>query len=264
MKITKIFQALTLAFAALYAAGVCYGQPVARVNGVAIPQNRVEQLVKNAVAQGQTDSPELRNRIRDVLINQEIMTQEAVKKGLDKNSEVSTQIEINKQQVLINAYLRDYFKVNPITEDTVKKEYEAAKARMGNREVKARHILVKQEDEAKQIIAQLKKNTNFEKTAAEKSTDSGSKGTGGDLGWINPNTAPMVPSFLDALKKLKKGQLTDVPVQSQFGWHVIRVDDERPATAPPFEEASNAIRQQLQNQAVQKAVADLRAKAKIE
>ena len=264
MKPAKTFQTLTLAFAALLVTGVCYGQPAAKVNGVTIPQNRVEFLVKTAIAQGQPDSPELRSRVRDNLIIQELLAQEATKKGLDKNSEFTAQLDLQRQQILGQAFFQDYFKTNPITEEILKKEYDAAKARMGNREVKARHILVKQEDEAKQIIAQLKKGGNFDKIAAEKSLDPGSKGSGGDLGWVNPNTAPLVPPFVDALKKLKKGQLTDVPVQTQFGWHVIRVDDERPATAPPFEEAKNGMQQQLQNQAVQKIISDLRAKAKIE
>jgi peptidyl-prolyl cis-trans isomerase C len=144
----------------------------------------------------------------------------------------------------------------------MKREYDNAKAQLGNKEYKARHILVKQEDEAKQIVAQLKKGANFEKLAADKSEDTGSKGKGGDLDWSPPNR--YVKPFADALTKLKKGQLTDVPVQTQFGWHVIRLDDERPTKLPPYEEVKTNIQQQLQTQVVQKAIADLRAKAKIE
>ena len=262
MKIAKFFRALTLAFAALFAAGACYGQPAAKVNGVTIPQNQVEQLVKNAVAQGQADSPELRNRIRDILINQELASQEAVKKGLDKNPEVSAQIQFSRQQVLSNAYIQDYVKANPVTEEIMKKEYENAKVQMGGKEYKVRHILVKQEDEAKQITAQLKKGVSFEKLAAEKSEDTGSKGKGGDLDWSPPNR--YVKPFAEALAKLKKGQLTDAPVQTQFGWHVIRLDDERPTKVPPFDDVKANIQQQLQTQVLQKAIADLRAKAKIE
>src|SRR5262249_39256249 len=159
------------------------------------------------------------------------------------------------------AYIQDYMKANPITEDVMKREYENAKAQVGTKEYHAHHILVKQEDEAKQIIAQLKKGANFEKLAAEKSEDTGSKGRGGDLDWSPP--ARYVKPFGDALAKLKKGQVTDAPVQTQFGWHVIRLDDERPTKIPAYEDVKPNIQQQLQAQLVQKAIADLRAKAKI-
>jgi peptidyl-prolyl cis-trans isomerase C len=233
-----------------------------KVNGVTIPQSRVELLVKNAMSQGQPDSPELRSRVRDELITREVLLQEALKKGVDKNPEIAVQLEIQRQGVLINAFLQDYAKANPIPEETLKKEYEAAKAQAGAKEYKARHILVKDEAEAKQIVAQLKKGANFDKIAADKSEDTGSKNRGGDLDWSPPNR--YVKPFADALVKLKKGQLTDTPVQSSFGWHVIRLDDERPTKVPPFEEVKGNIQQQLQQQLVQKAIADLRAKAKIE
>ena len=265
MKVTKVFQILTLAIAGsiAFATGVAgAADAVAKVNGVSIPQSKFDLLVKSATAQGQPDSPELRSRVRDELITRELLAQEATKKGLDKSPEVATQIELQRQGLLINAYLQEYFKANPVSEEMMKKEYEAAKAQTGGKEYKARHILVKQEDEAKQIIAQLKKGASFEKLAAEKSEDTGSKGKGGDLDWSPPNR--YVKPFSDALVKLKKGQMTDTPVQSPFGWHVIRLDDERPFKAPGFEEVKGSIQQQLQNQAVQKAVADLRAKAKIE
>jgi peptidyl-prolyl cis-trans isomerase C len=171
-------------------------------------------------------------------------------------------LEIQRQELLINAFLQDYVKANPIPEETLRKEYDAAKTQSGAKEYKARHILVKEEAEAKQIIAQLKKGANFDRIAAEKSEDTGSKGKGGDLDWSPPNR--YVKPFADALVKLKKGQLTDTPVQSSFGWHIIRLDDERPMKVPPFEEVKGTIQQQLQQQVVQKAIADLRAKAKIE
>lgn len=265
MKVTRTFQILTLAIAGsiAFASGVAgAADAVAKVNGVTIPQIKLDLLVKSATAQGQPDSPELRKRIRDELVNRELLVQEALKKGLDKSPEIATQIELQRQGLLINAYLQEHFKANPVSEEMMKKEYETAKAQTGGKEYKARHILVKQEDEAKQIIAQLKKGASFEKLAAEKSEDTGSKGKGGDLDWSPPNR--YVKPFSDALVKLKKGQLTDTPVQSPFGWHVIRLDDERPFKAPGFDEVKGSIQQTLQNQAVQKAIADLRAKAKIE
>ncbi|MBI4189605.1 MAG: peptidylprolyl isomerase [Betaproteobacteria bacterium] len=256
---------LMLALAASFAAATFNAQSadaVAKVNGVTIPQSRVDLLLKNNAAQGQPDTPELRNRIREELITREVISQEALKKGLDKSPEVTTQLEIQKQIFLVNAYLQDYFKTHPVSEDTLKKEYERQKSLLGDKEYKARHILVKQENDAKQIIAQLKKGVSFEKIAAEKSEDQGSKGRGGDLDWSAPGR--YVPPFGEALKKLKKGQLTDPPVQTQFGWHVIRLDDERAYKAPGFEEVKPQIQQNLQRQTLDKLIGDLRAKAKIE
>ena len=256
---------LLLVLASSLAVGAGYAQnatPVARVNGVAIPQSRMDLLLLNATAQGQPDTPDLRNRVREELITREMVAQEAARRGLDKRPEVTTQIELQRQGILVNAYLQDYFKKNPISDDAVKNEYERQKAQAPDKEYKARHILVKEEAEAKQIIAQLKKGALFEKIAAEKSEDQGSKGQGGDLNWSAPGR--YVPPFAEALKKLKKGQLTDPPVQSQFGWHVIRLDDERAFKVPSLEQVKPQVQQQLQQQTVAKIIGDLRAKAKIE
>lgn len=232
---------------------------VAKVNGVAIPQSRLDLLVKNA---GQPDTPELRNRLKGELITGEVLAQEATKKGLDKTPEFTTQMELQRQGTLINAYLEYYVKIHPVDHNAMKKEYDRVKAEIGNKEYKTRHILVEKEDEAKQIVAQLKKGGNFEKIAADKSKDAGSKGRGGDLDWSPANR--YVPPFAAVLRKLRKGQITDVPVQTQFGWHVIRLDDERPAKLPTFEEAKPQIQRQLEQQIINKMIADLRAKTKIE
>src|SRR3990170_2689172 len=159
MKTMKTSPLLMLALAASFAVATFNAQSadaVAKVNGVTIPQSRVDLLLKNNAAQGQPDTPELRNRIREELITREVISQEALKKGLDRNPEITTQLEIQKQIFLVNAYLQDYFKTNPVGEDTLKKEYERQKLLLGDKEYKARHILVKQENDAKQIIAQLK------------------------------------------------------------------------------------------------------------
>jgi peptidyl-prolyl cis-trans isomerase C len=257
-KMTVLAFAGALATAALAADSA----EVVKVNGKAIPQSRMDFAIKANAAQGQPDTPEVRSRIREILINNELIAQEALKKGLDKNPDVAMQIELNRQQVLVNAYVQDYLKNHTISEEAMKKEYESAKAQAPDKEYKARHILVKTEDEAKQVIAQLKKGGSFEKLAAQKSEDSGSKERGGDLDWAP--AARYVPAFGEALKKMKKGQLTDTPVQTTFGWHVIRLDDERPTKIPPYEEVKNNVRQRMQQQAVQNAINDLRAKAKIE
>lgn len=238
------------------------GAGVAKVNGVAISQQHLDLLVKNLVAQGRQDSPEMREALKQQMINRELMTQEAVKRGLDKQADISARLVFARQDVLSTAFVQDALKAHPITDEVMRKEYERIKAQLGAKEYKARHILVAKEDEAKDIIAQIKKGASFEKLAAERSIDTGTKANGGDLDWGPP--ARYVKPFADALSKLKKGQMTDTPVQTQHGWHIIRVDDERATRIPGFEEAKPQLQQMLQNQAIEKAVADLRAKAKIE
>lgn len=260
MKKTSIAGAMILAAIAVSAA---HAQSESfKVNGVTIPASRVEFLMKQMAAQGRPDTPEVRNAVKEQLITGELLAQEARKKGLDKNQEVSTQIELTRQEVLANAYVQDYVKAHPVTDDALKKEYERIKSQLGTKEYRARHILVETEDEAKDVIAQIKKGGSFEKLAAEKSKDTGSKANGGDLDWSAPSR--YVKPFADALVKLKKGQMTDAPVQTNFGWHVIQVQDERALKVPTFDEAKANLQRGMQQQTVQKAVADLRAKAKIE
>jgi peptidyl-prolyl cis-trans isomerase C len=247
--------------AGLAMVATAHGQNVAKVNGVAISQEQFDLLIKNLVAQGRPDSPEMRDAIKQQMINRELMVQEAARRGLNKNPETAARLNFSRQDVLSNAYVQDVLRANPVTDDAVKKEYERIKAQSA-KEFKVRHILVDKEDEAKDIIAQIKKGASFEKLATEKSKDPGSKENGGDLNWSMPSR--FVKPFGDALAKLKKGQMTDTPVQTNFGWHIIRVDDERAAKLPGFDEAKPQLQQGLQNQAVEKAIADLRAKAKIE
>ena len=247
--------ATTLLAPAAYAQGV-------KVNGKEIPQSRIDMIVKAQAAQGQGDSPELRARIKDSLVSQEIVMQEALKKGLDKRPDVAEQLEMTRQEVLVSAYIQDYLRNNPVTEDAMKKEYERIKSRMGGKEYKARHILVDTQPEAQEAITRIKGGETFEKVASEKSKDPGSKQKGGELDWAPPAT--YVKPFADALVRLKKGQMTEAPVQSNFGWHVIRLEDERPLTPPPYEQVKPNLQRSMQQQAVQKAVADLRAKAKVE
>ncbi len=255
-------------FLALLATGtIAYAQdgPI-RVNGVTIPQQRVEFFVRNLVSQGRPDTPELRNAVRQELVDRELLAQEAARRGMAKNAEVANEIEMARQSILIRAVVQDAARATPNTEDATRKEYERIKSQLGSREYKARHILVDKEDEAREIIAQIRKGGSFEKLAAERSKDPGSKVRGGDLDWSGPDN--YVKPFGDALAKLKKGQMTDAPVQTQFGWHIIRLDDERARKIPPYEEVKNNLQQQLQQQAqklaFEKLITDLRAKAKIE
>lgn len=233
-----------------------------KVNGKEIPQSRIDVGVKSRIAQGQPDTPELRNTVKDALINQEIIAQEAVKKGLNKKPDVAAAIEINRQDILVNAYVQDYLQKNPVNDETLKKEYERIKTQVGGKEYKARHILVENEADAKDIIAQIKKGASFEKLAAERSKDTGTKDKGGDLDWNVPGN--FVKPFGEALAKLKKGQMTEAPVQSNFGWHVIRLEDERAFHPPAFDSVKANLQRSVQQQMIQKAVAELRAKAKVE
>ena len=235
----------------------------ATVDGTAISASRVELLVKQRTAQGQPDSPELRKGIIDQLAMQLLISREAVKKGLDKTPEVLDQLDLTQQSILANAFIQDYLKNTPVSEDALKAEYEKVKGQMSGSEYKARHILVAKESEAKDIIAKLKKNPKaFDALAKEKSKDPGSKPNGGDLGWFDPRG--MVPEFGDAVAKLAKGKFTEVPVKSQFGYHVILLEDSRPKTAPSFDQIKSGLQQQIQQVNVRKLVDEIRAKAKID
>lgn len=258
----------TRKFAALVILGALAINPVfaedksaALVNGVSIPQSRIDMRVKIAATQGQPDSPDLRKAIRDDMINLEVMSQEAVKMGLNKSDDVIQQIELAKQSVLAGAFVQDYARNHPISDDQLKQEYDKLKSKLGDKEYNARHILVETKDEAKAIIEQLGKKAKFEKLA-EKSKDAGSAEHGGSLDWAVPNN--FVPPFANALIKLKKGEYTKEPVETQYGWHVIRLDDTRDLKTPPFEEVKPQLQQRLQQQAIQKEITDLRAKSKIE
>lgn len=258
--LTPIAAAFALA-ATVLLTPVAHAQ-VAKVNGVEIPQARLDMILKMRAAGKQPDNPEIRTALKDTLINQEVVAQEAMKKGLQKNPEVAAQLDLQRQETLVNAYVQDYMKANPVSEDAIKKEYERIKPTIPAKEYKARHILVDKEEEAKDILAQIKKGGSFEKLAADKSKDTGSKTRGGDLDWAPAGR--YTKAFGEALSKLKKGQLTDAPVQTEFGFHLIRLDDERAVKVPTIEEAKPQITQMLQGQAVQKMLADLRAKAKVE
>lgn len=234
----------------------------AMVNGVSIPQARIDMRVKDAVAQGQADTPDLRKAVREQMINIEVLSQAAKKDGLDKTPDVVEQTQLAKDSVLVSAYVQNYAKSHPITDDQLKQEYDKLKARLGDKEYKVSHILVGTEAEAKAIIAELGKKGNFAKIAKEKSKDAGSAPHGGELGWAVPSN--YVPPFADAMIALKKGSYTKQPVQTQFGWHVIKMDDIRPLKVPTFEEVKPQIQQRLQQEAIQGMIADLRSKAKIE
>ena len=235
----------------------------ATVNGTAISQRTVDLVARQNAGAGRPDTPESRRFVVDQLALQLVVAEEAVKKGLDKAPEVAEQIDAMKQSVLANAYVKDFIKNNPVSDDMVKAEYERIKATVTGTEYKARHILVEKEAEAKEIIARLKKEPGaFAKLAMEKSKDTGSKARGGDLGWFDPKG--MVPEFGAAVSKLEKGKITQEPVRTQFGYHVILLEDAKPIEAPPMEEVKAQLSQQLQEQNLKKQFDALKSKAKIE
>lgn len=235
----------------------------ATVNGTPISERFVGLMLKQHSEPGRPASAEVRSGFIDRLATQLVITQEAVKKGLDKVPEVSDKLELNRQSILIDAFVQDYFKNNPIGDDTLKAEYEKFKARAAGTEYKARHILVENEAGAKDIIAKLKKNPKaFEALAKEKSNDGRSKGNGGDLGWFDPRG--MVPEFGAALVQLAKGKFTEEPVKSQFGYHVILLEDSRAKQVQPLEQIKSELAQQVQQQNLKKLFDDMKAKAKID
>jgi peptidyl-prolyl cis-trans isomerase C len=261
LKSSKFFLLSALLAASVNAQAADADKSAAMVNGVSIPQSRIDLRVKVATTQGgQTDSPDLRKAIRDDLINLEVISQAAVKNGLDKQTESAQQIELAKQSVLAGAYVQDYTKKNPISEDSLKQDYEAMKARVGNKEFKVSHILVATQEEAQAVAKRVKKE-KFGKVAKEKSKDPGSKDNGGDLGWTVPSN--FVQPFGEAITKLAKGQVSE-PVQTQYGWHVIKLEDTRELKVPSFEEVKPNLEKRKQQEAIQKLITELRDKAKIE
>ncbi len=232
------------------------------VNGVIIPQAYFDAMNKEREATGQPSSPEVGNAIKEELISREVLSQAAKKKGLDKDPVVAAQMDMARQAVLIRAYFDDFVKANPVTDAQLKTNYEQFVAQMGDKEYKARHILVDKEDEAKAIIAALKRGDAFDKLAKEKSKDTGSKDNGGDLDW-GP-AGRYVPEFGNAMKALAKGQTSDTPVKSPFGYHIIRLDDSRDMKVPKFDEVKDNLRQRSQQEQVSRLVQDLKSKAKID
>ncbi len=221
------------------------------------PKTYFDIMLKERLAQGQPDSPEMRNAIRDELNTRELLVREAKKKGLDKNPDIKTQMDLTAQTVLVRAYVADWAKANPIPDAALRKEYDTIKAQIGDKEYHVRHILVEKEDEAKEIIVALQKGDKFE-TLAVRSKDPGSKDKGGDLDWNAP--ANFVKPFSEAMVKLEKGKFTATPVQTQFGWHVIKVDDIRDAKVPSFEEVKPQLQQRMQGQFLDNYFKELRAK----
>jgi len=222
------------------------------------PQSQFDFMLKERTAQGAPDSPELRNAIREELNTRELLAREAKKANLDKQADIKQQMDLAGQTVLVRAYVTDWIKKNPVPDAELRKEYDAIKAQMGDKEYKVKHILVEKEDEAKDVIAQLQKGGKFDDLAKARSKDPGSKDKGGDLDWNAPGG--FVKPFSDAMIATPKGKFTATPVQTQFGYHVIMVEDVRDAKVPSFEEVKPQLQQRVQAAHLDKYFKELRAK----
>lgn len=235
--------------------------PFAVVNGVTIPKTLADTFLKEQLAQGIPNTPELHKMVREELIRREVVAQAARAKGLDKTPDIAAQIELSKQALLIRAYVQDFLRSNPTTDETVRAEYEKSRGELTEKEFKSRHILVETEDEAKAIIAKLNAGEKIE-TLSSQSKDTGSKDSGGDLGW-SVGSAYVKP-FADSLVTLEKGKHTTTPVKSEFGYHVILLEDTRTSEPPPFEHVKGQMSQHIQQKKIEKLIADLQAKAKVQ
>ncbi len=235
---------------------------VAHVNGIAVPASRMEFMMEQQRSRGAPDNQQARTMMREELVNREVVAQEAQKSGLAKSSEVQTQMDIARQEILVGAYLRDWAKKHPVSDAEIQQEYDKARAQTGDKEYRARHILVENEDQAKAVITDLNKGAKFDELAKKSSKDAGSKDRGGDLDWNVPSAFDK--QFSDAMMKLDKGKYTATPVQTRFGYHIIQLDDVRPVRFPGIEEVKGRIQQQIQQHKVDELVQGLRAKAKVE
>ena len=235
---------------------------VATVNGKPIKQSVFDYIAKDATARGQKVDAPVKDAIVNKLVDSELVYQEAQKLGLDKQADYIAREELSRRELLTGAFLQDFVKKNPVSEADSKAAYEQYKKAYGDKEYSAQHILVKTEAEAKDVIAQLGKGGNFAKIAKEKSMDPGSKDKGGDLGWFSPAT--MVKSFSEAVAGLQKGAVTATPVQTQFGWHVIKLIDTRPSQPLAYDKVKDGLQKNLQQRNLEKMMADLRSKAKID
>ena len=235
-------------------------QNIATVNGKAVPKARVDLLLQQAARSGQPVTPEMQAQARDQVVLREIFAQEAAKRGIAASPDFAAQMELARQSILIRELFEDYRKKNPVADADARVEYDKFKAQATGTEYRARHILVEKEDEAKGLIAQIKAGAKFDELAKKHSTDKGSGENGGDLDFAKPES--YVPEFGGALTKLKKGEMTDVAVKSQFGYHIIRLEDTREAQFPGFDDVKGQLKQRIEQARMQQFQEDLRTKAK--
>lgn len=254
---------IAMTLAAMAIAAPALAQNIATVNGQPITQKSYDQFIQLLVSQGAPDTPQLREQVKEEMINRQVMVQAAEKAGVTKDPAVVAELELTRQGILVRALMSDYLAKNPITQEQVRAEYEKFKNEQAKAvEYQVRHILVEEEQLANDIIKKLKdKSATFEQLAKEHSKDPGSAAEGGNLGWAQAGN--YVAPFAQAVESTPKGQMTDKPVQTQFGWHVVEVVDERPVAFPPFEQVSTQLEEMMREQTLAKFQQKLRSEAKI-
>ena len=251
---------LAVSFALLCPLGAS-AQNIAIVNGKPVPKSRVDTLLQQATKQGgQPRTPELEAQVRDEVVLREMFMQEAEKRGLTASSDYKAQLELARQSILIRELFNDYVKKHPVTDADIQAEYDKFKGQATGTEYRARHILVEKEDDAKALIAQIKGGAKFEDLAKKESKDPGSGQNGGELDWANSGS--YVPEFSAALVALKKGEMTETPVKTQFGYHIIQLEETRQAQFPPLEEVKPQIQQRLAQDKLAKFRDEIKAKSK--
>ncbi len=266
MKLTHFAKAALLSASLTVAAPLVFAQNITTVNGKAVPKSRVDAMIDQITKQAQPGqpapprTPELEKKVKDEVVLREIFIQEAERRGLQKSDDYKVQMEFARQSILMRALVQDEDKKSKGSEAEARVEYDKLKAAGGDKEFRARHILVDKEEDAKALIAQIKGGAKFEDLAKKNSKDTGSAENGGDLDWANPNN--YVPEFAKALTSLEKGQITETPVKSQFGYHIIKLEDVRATQFPPFDEVKPQLIQRLQQQKMAKFRDELKAKAK--
>lgn len=258
LKLSCLAMALVLASSTVLAADP---KPLAKVNGSPVSAAAAELMMNEQIAQGAPNNEELRSAVKDELVRREVLTQESRKRGLDKKAEILTRIDMARQGILIGAYINEWAKTNQVSEAQIRAEYDRRVAEMSSTEYKTRHIQVDKLEEAQALISKLQNGAKFADLAKD-SLDTGSRDKGGDIGWVAPQGLPK--QFGDAVAKLEAGKFTTVPVQTQYGYHVIMVDETRKAVPPSFEDKKNELRQFLEQQALTAHVNELMKKAKVE
>ncbi len=247
--------------AALSFSANVFAQNIALVNGRGIPKVRADFFVNEQIKQGQPDSEELKKKVRDELIDREIMQQAAERKGLGSSPNIKMQMDLTRQAILVRALQDDFMKTYQPSETDLSSEYEQIKAQFGDKEYRARHILVETEEKAVLLIDQLKSGAKFEELAKTNSKDLGSAQNGGDLDYAAP--ANYVSEFSNAMIALEKGRYTEKPIKTQFGYHIILLEDVRPSQIPPLAEIKVVLAQSIMSKKWNEYKENLRSKAVI-
>jgi peptidyl-prolyl cis-trans isomerase C len=252
---TLVFSCILISFAA-------GAENIALVNGKPISSLRVEIFSGLVAASGQSNSTEMNNELIEEIVLREVLTQEAVRRGLDAGEIYKNRLELARQAILIPALYQAYSKTNPISEEEIKLEYEKNEATVDKKQYKVRHILVETEQQAKDLLLQLKSGSRFEDVARAMSQDKGSASIGGDLDWSLPSN--FVSDFSRKMLELAKGEIASNPVKTPYGWHIIRLDDVRQVPRPTLDEVRWKLIPELQQQRLKEFTDDLRKKARVE